>query len=70
MGNTHNRTPEVGTETQLLIDDHVVDEIWLIRRAPEMPVKHLNNPVLDDVGGNTDQLRTPELLEQRDKPSS
>ena len=53
MGDTHNRTPEVGTETQLLIDDHVVDEIWLIRRAPEMPVKYLNSPVFDEVWGNT-----------------
>ena len=53
MKESHNTHPEVGTETQLLIDDHIVDDIWLIRRAPEMPVKHLNNPVFDVRGGNT-----------------
>ena len=35
----------VGCETQLLIDDYVVDDIWRIRRSPELPDKHLNNPV-------------------------
>jgi hypothetical protein len=34
----------VGTASQLLIDDHVVDDVWMIRRSPEMPVKHLENP--------------------------
>ncbi len=36
---------EVGTETQLLMDDYLVEDIWLIRRAPEPPVKYLNNPI-------------------------
>lgn len=36
---------EAGTETQLLIDDHIIDDVWNLRRAPETPVKHLANPV-------------------------
>ena len=39
----------------------------LVDRMGDEPVRYLSP---DDVGGNTDQLRTPELLEQRDKPSS
>ena len=35
----------VGCETQLLIDDYVVDDLWRIRRSAELPDKHLNNPV-------------------------
>ena len=30
---------------QLLIDDHLVDDIWMIRRSPELPVKSLDNPI-------------------------
>jgi len=40
-----NTTVPVGCETQLLIDDYVVDDIWRIRRSPELPDKHLNSPV-------------------------
>ena len=36
----------IGCDTQLLIDDYAVDDIWMIRRSPEMPVKHLENPIL------------------------
>lgn len=39
----------------------------LVDRMGDEHVQYLSP---DDVGGNTDQLRTPELLEQRDKPSS
>ncbi|MBM3802974.1 MAG: hypothetical protein FJW26_11795 [Acidimicrobiia bacterium] len=38
---------QVGTNSQLLIDDHVVDDVWMIRRSPEMPVKHLENPIFN-----------------------
>ena len=33
---------------QLLIDDHLVDDIWMIRRSPEMPLKSMDNPVMRD----------------------
>ena len=36
--------------THLLIDDYLVDDIWMIRRSPEMPAKHLANPILDHNG--------------------
>ena len=39
------RVAEIGTATQLLIDDQIVDDIWLLRRVPEMPVKHPDNPL-------------------------
>ena len=39
------RVAEVGTATQLLIDDHVVDDVWMLRRVPEMPAKHPDNPL-------------------------
>ena len=29
---------------QLLLDDHLVDDLWMIRRAPELPAKSLDNP--------------------------
>lgn len=38
---------DVGCETQLLLDDHIIDDILNIIRLPEMPVKYLGNPVLD-----------------------
>ena len=46
---------------QLLIDDHLVDDIWMIRRSPELPVKSLDNPIFEtpapfedaSYGGNT-----------------
>ena len=30
---------------QLLVDDYLVDDIWMIRRSPELPVKNLDNPI-------------------------
>ena len=30
---------------QLLLDDHLVDDLWMIRRAPELPAKSLDNPI-------------------------
>ncbi len=42
---------EVGTKTQLLLDDHLIDDVWMVRRAPETPVKHLANPILPNSGG-------------------
>ena len=30
---------------QLLADDYLVDDIWMIRRSPELPVKNLDNPI-------------------------
>ena len=39
------RVAQVGTATQLLIDDHVVDDVWMLRRVPEMPAKHPGNPL-------------------------
>ncbi len=36
---------DVGTRSQLLLDDYAVDDIWMIRRSPELPVKHLENPI-------------------------
>ena len=36
---------------QLLIDDYLVDDIWCIRRSPEQPVKHMQNPIMDCPGG-------------------
>lgn len=44
------KTTEVGTKTQLLLDDHVIDDVWMIRRAPEVPVKHLGNPIFPSAG--------------------
>ena len=32
---------------QLLIDDYLVDDIWMIRRSPELPVKSLDNPIFE-----------------------
>ena len=37
----------IGCSTQLLLDDHVVDDAWNIRRSPELPVKYLGNPIID-----------------------
>ena len=31
---------------QLLIDDYLVDDIWMIRRSPELPLKSMDNPIL------------------------
>lgn len=45
------RTCEVGLEPQLFIDDHLIDDLWLLRRAPEEPVRHLGNPLLPHGGG-------------------
>lgn len=39
------RVLEIGTTPQLLIDDYVVEDVWMIRRSPEEPVKHLGNPI-------------------------
>lgn len=39
------RLAEVGCATQLLIDDHVVDDVWMLRRVPEMPARHPGNPL-------------------------
>jgi hypothetical protein len=47
------RPLEIGNELQLLIDDHLVDDVWMIRRAPEMPIKHLDNPIFIDSPGGT-----------------
>ena len=35
----------IGCDPQLLMDDHVVDDIWMIRRSPELPVRSLDNPI-------------------------
>lgn len=39
------RVCAIGGVTQLLLDDHIVDDIWMIRRVPEMPVKYSGNPL-------------------------
>ena len=44
---------EIGQQTHLLIDDYLVDDIWMIQRTPEEPVKYLNNPVFTECGGAT-----------------
>ena len=44
---TESTVVPVGTASQLLIDDYVVDDVWMIRRSPEMPVKHLENPIFN-----------------------
>ena len=48
----------VGCGTQLLIDDYAVDDIWRLRRSPELPDKHLNNPVFTGASPFEDELRT------------
>jgi hypothetical protein len=30
-----------------LLDDYVVDDVWNIRRSPELPMKYLGNPIID-----------------------
>lgn len=40
------RLPVAGP--QLLIDDHLVDDIWMIRRSPELPVKSLAEKFVTD----------------------
>lgn len=37
----------LGCSTQLLLDDYVVDDVWNIRRSPELPMKYLGNPIID-----------------------
>ena len=32
---------------QLLIDDYLVDDIWMIRRSPELPMKSFDNPIFE-----------------------
>lgn len=36
----------VGRDVQLLLDNHVVDDVWMVRRSPELPLKCRKNPVL------------------------
>lgn len=42
---------EVGCDTQLLLDNHVVDDVWNIRRSPEIPVKYTGNPIIQSCRG-------------------
>ena len=52
MQNTPRRTTAskpliLESGPQLLIDDYLVDDIWMIRRSPELPIKSLDNPILE-----------------------
>ena len=37
---------KIGNETQLLIDDHIVEDRWALERVLHPPSKHLLNPIL------------------------
>ena len=39
---------ELDPGTQLLVDDYLVDDIWMIRRSPEIPRKCMDNPILHE----------------------
>jgi hypothetical protein len=36
----------IGNETQLLIDDHIIEDRWKLTRVLHQPEKYLRNPVL------------------------
>lgn len=46
MNSASNRGLEVGTIEQLLIDDHVVEDMWDLKRRPTRPLRHPANPIL------------------------
>ena len=45
LNNTAEKPLRLNSDPQLLIDDYLVDDIWMIRRSPELPVKSLDNPI-------------------------
>ena len=51
INSTAEKPLALNSAPQLLIDDYLVDDIWMIRRSPELPVKSLDNPIF--------QPRTP-----------
>jgi len=42
----NNNYLKLENNTQLLLDDYFLDDIWMLRRAPELPVKSFCNPVI------------------------
>lgn len=53
----------IGSETQLLIDDTIIEDRWRLRRVMHPPVKHPQNPILArDKPWEGDMVHAPSVL--------
>jgi len=69
MNQTSSKPFTLALGPQLLLDSYLVDDIWMIRRSPELPVKYLENPIFDatsTAGGIDPGVQTILYDEQED----